>query len=334
MPADFGDLDALGGTVLTEDHIAASYERGEDAHSLDAKIAAFREQERLFLLNRDRPPLSEEDHQITFFTGEPGAGKTHAATAKAYLLRAYYGYEVISTSSLLMGRRIDVIDSLVYGETQVKKLVIFTDEAHSVVDRSRDGSYANRSAADSHALRRKNKHVILLASMHERRVSMLLLDETKWLVRPEKARPANGRYELPPFCYRFNRVMGPYPWQGKTRLEQAGFPRPGGKLKVRPRSTPAPLLFEASKLMVTTETPELQAAMNLDASRMRAAKAGELDETALEDDLMDALVNAWNTGWRPSGKSVDWMRVCGLPVITAAPWSRKRRIASSSRRWT
>ena len=297
------------GEPITEDFIADSYDRTEDAHSLDVKIAKFREQEELFLLNRDREPLPERAHQIYFFTGEPGVGKSLAALAQAYLLRAYYGYEVVSTASFLIGRRIDVIDSLMYGETIGKKYVIFTDEAHGVVDRNADGAYRNRSAADSHALRRKNKHIIQLASMHERRVSALVLDETKWLVRPEHATPTSGRYELPAFCYRFNRVAGPYPWQGKTKLEQLGFPRPGGKLNVRSKAVPAPLLYEASKLLNTAETPELMASMNLNADKMRKAKAGELDEAQLENELLDALVDAWNEGWRPDGKSVDWIRV-------------------------
>ena len=297
------------GVAITEDFIADGYDRSEDVHSLDVKIAKFREQEELFLLNRDREPLPEHDHQIYFFTGEPGVGKSLLALAQAYLLRAYYGYEVVSTASFLIGRRIAVIDSLMYGETLGKKYVIFTDEAHGVVDRNADGAYRNRSAADSHALRRKNKHIIQLASMHERRVSPLVLDETKWLVRPEHAQPAGGGYDLPPFCYRINRVAGPYPWQGKTRLEQLGFPRPGGKLKVRPKSVPAPLLYEASKLLNTSETPELMASMNLDAGQMRRAKAGELDREALEDALIDSLAVAWNDGWRPDGRSVDWVRV-------------------------
>ena len=322
MPMEAEETPVVG-TPITEDFIADSYDRTEDAHSLDVKIAKFREQEELFRLNRDREPLPEQEHQIYFFTGEPGVGKSLSALAQAYILRAYYGYEVVSTASFLIGLRIDVIDSLMYGETLGKKYVIFTDEAHGVVDRNADGAYRNRSAADSHALRRKNKHIIQLASMHERRVSPLVLDETKWLVRPEHASPANGSYALPPFCYRINRVAGPYPWQGKTRLEQLGFPRPGGKLKVRTKSVPAPLLYEASKLLNTAEAPELMASMNLNADKMRKAKAGELDEKALEEMLIDSLIDAWNDGWRPDGKSVDWVRVWRVAHDYGCPVEKK-----------
>ena len=296
------------GVALTEEHIELAYNADEDAHSLDMKIRAWRKQEDLYQRNRDLPPQPEKDHCIYFFTGEPGAGKTLDVAGLAYLYRAYYGYEVYSTASLLTGRRVPVIDSLTFAESLPKKAVIFTDEAHTVVDRSADGSYRNRGYGDSTALMRKNKHLILLASMHELRVSPLVKDNVKWLVRPEEAYPANGRYELPPFCYRYNRIAGPYAWRGKTRMEQLGFPRPGGKLKVRTKTVPAPLLYEASKLMNTEDTPDLLAAMNLDAEAMRRQKEGGGGKDP-EDDIMDSLVVAWNDGWRPLGKSVDWARV-------------------------
>ena len=310
------------GVAIEEDHIEMVYDRSEDVHSLDMKIAKFREQEQLYQQNRDRPPLADSEHCIYFMTGERGDGKSNAASALAHIFRTQHGYEVYATGSLLQGRRISAIDSLTFMKSLPRKAVVFTDEAHTILDSYADQAYRNRAASDSVAMMRKRKIIFILASMKEHRVSSLIKEDVQWLVRPEKTRPHDGVYRLPPFCYRINRVAGPRPWRGKTRMEQLGFPLPGSKLRIRPKTVSPALLYESSKLLDTYDEPELLAAMNLDADVIREHKSGaESGDPMYEVSL--ALSVAWNAGWRPQGKSVRWTRLAKIAEDNGCELSRK-----------
>lgn len=310
------------GVAVEEDHIEMVYDREADVHSLDMKIAKFREQEQLYVQNRDRPPLSDDEHCIYFMTGERGDGKSNAACALAHIFRTQYGYEVYATGSLLMGRRIAPVDSLTFMKSLPRKSLVFTDEAHTILDAYADAAYRNRAASDSVAMMRKRKIIFILASMKEHRVSPLIKEDVQWLVRPEKAAAPDGRYQFPPFCYRINRVAGPRPWRGKTRLEQLGFPLPGQKLKVRTKSVSPLLLYNSSKLLDTYDEPELLAAMSLDAAAIREHKAGAGHEDPLWE-VQEALSEAWNDGWRPQGKSVRWTRLAKLAEDHGCELERK-----------
>ena len=310
------------GVAIEEDHIEMVYDRSEDVHSLDMKIAKFREQEAMYQQNRDRPPLPQDEHCIYFMTGERGDGKSNAACALAHLFRTIYGYEVYCTGSLLMGRRISAIDSLTFMKSLPRKAVVFSDEAHTILDSYADAAYRNRAASDSVAMMRKRKIIFILASMKEHRVSSLIKEDVQWLVRPERIAPHDGVYRLPPFCYRINRVAGPRPWRGKTRLEQLGFPLPGQKLKVRTKTVAPSLLYESSKLLDTYDEPDLLAAMNLDANAIREHKAGAESGDPMYDVAV-ALSEAWNAGWRPQGKSVRWTRLAKLAEDNGCQLSRK-----------
>ena len=296
------------GVAIEEDHIEMVYDRSEDVHSLDMKINKFREQEQMYQQNRDRPPLPQDEHCIYFMTGERGDGKSNAASALAHIFRSQHGYEVYATGSLLMGRRIAPVESLTFMKSLPRKAVVFTDEAHTILDAYADAAYRNRAASDSVAMMRKRKIIFILASMKEHRVSPLIKEDVQWLVRPEKIGPPGGVYRLPPFCYRINRVAGPRPWRGKTRMEQLGFPLPGQKLRVRTKTVSSALLYESSKLLDTYDEPDLLAAMNLDASAIREHKAGAGAADPLYEVAV-ALSKAWNAGWRPRGKSVRWTRL-------------------------
>ena len=310
------------GVAIEEKHIEMVYDRSEDVHSLDMKIAKFREQEDMYQANRDRPPLSEDEHCIYFITGERGDGKSNAASALAHLFRSQHGYEVYATGSLLMGRRISAIDSLTFMKSLPRKSVVFTDEAHTILDSYADAAYRNRAASDSVAMMRKRKIIFILASMKEHRVSPLIKEDVQWLIRPERIQPHDGVYQLPPFCYRINRVAGPRPWRGKTRFEQLGFPLPGRKLKVRTKTVSPALLYESSKLLDTYDEPDLLAAMNLDANAIREHKAGaESGDPMYEIGL--ALSGAWNEGWRPKGQSVRWTRLAKMAEDHGCQLSRK-----------
>ena len=310
------------GVAIEEDHIEMVYDRSDDVHSLDMKIGKFREQEELYQINRSRPPLSEAEHCIYFMTGERGDGKSNAACALAHTFRTQYGYEVYATGSLLMGRRISPVDSLTFMKSLPRKSVVFTDEAHTILDAYADAAYRNRAASDSVAMMRKRKIIFILASMKEHRVSSLIKEDVHWLVRPEKRAPYDGVYRLPTFCYRINRVAGPRPWRGKTRLEQLGFPLPGQKLKVRTKTVAPALLYESSKLLDTYDEPELLAAMNLDADAIREHKAGaETDDPLYLVSL--SLSEAWNDGWRPTGKSVRWTRLAKIAEDHGCTLNRK-----------
>ena len=310
------------GVAVEEDHIEMVYDRSEDVHSLDMKIRAFREQEELYQANRDKPPLSQDNHCIYFMTGERGDGKSNAASSLAHIFRSQHGYEVYSTGSLLMGRRIAPVESLTFMKSLPRKSVVFTDEAHTILDSYADAAYRNRAASDSVAMMRKRKIIFILASMKEHRVSSLIKEDVQWLVRPEKSAPSSGVWQFPPFCYRVNRVAGPRPWRGKTRLEQLGFPLPGQKLQVRTKSVSPLLLYESSKLLDTYDEPELLAAMNLDAAAIRDHKAGaEAGDPLYEVQL--ALSMAWNDGWRPRGKSLRWTRLAKVAEDNGCDLPRK-----------
>lgn len=310
------------GVAIEEDHIEMVYDRTEDAHSLDRKIQAFRDQEELYQRNRDRPPLPQDEHCIYFLTGERGDGKSNAAALLAREFRTQHGYEVYATGSLLLGRRIAPIESLTFMRSLPRKSVVFTDEAHTILDSYADAAYRNRAASDSVAMMRKRKIIFIMASMKEKRVSPLVKEDVQWLVRPEKSRPADGVWRFPPFCYRINRVMGPRPWRGQTRMEQAGHPIPGQKLQVRPKTVSPLALYESSMSLDTYDEPELLAAMNLDARAIREHKDGtEAGDPMYEVSL--ALSAAWNDGWRPRGTSVRWTRLAKVAEDNGCEMTRK-----------
>ena len=300
------------GIPLTEEHVALSYDGERDHHSLEQRLKAWRWQEAMYLRSLEQPlvVVPEKEHDIYFFTGDRGEGKSTAAAALALYLRCYGGYQVYSTNSFLFGERVAPITSLAFSQSLPLKSIQFTDEAHTIADASADGAYRNRAASDSVALMRKDKIFLLLASVHERRVSSLLRDDAKWLIRPETMRDGTGRRAFPPWCYIQYRVAGPYPWRGRTRMEELGQPRTSGPLTVELVDLPPMIHYVASMLMDSWDKPELLAAMELDADRMRRHTRG-IEQTP-ELQIASALESAINEGdWRPDGQ-VHWRYVATL----------------------
>ena len=181
----------------------------KDAHSLDMKITKFREQEERYQLTRDLPPLSQDEHCIYFMTGERGDGKSNAACALAHTFRTEHGYEVYATGSLLFGRRIAPVESLTFMKSLPRKSVVFTDEAHTILDAYADAAYRNRAASDSVAMMRKRKIIFILASMKEHRVSTLIKEDVQWLV-------TSGEGAAPRWSVPSSALLLPYQPRGRA----------------------------------------------------------------------------------------------------------------------
>ena len=93
----------------------------------------------MYLRSLEQPlvVVPEKEHDIYFFTGDRGEGKSTAAAALALYLRCYGGYQVYSTNSFLFGERVAPITSLAFSQSLPLKSIQFTDEAHTIADAQR-----------------------------------------------------------------------------------------------------------------------------------------------------------------------------------------------------
>lgn len=291
-----GVTDGGIGVKMTEDFARMAHGGDKDSYSLDARLNAYREVERIHLANVNK--RRARGHEVFFISGDMGTGKTLLATVM--LLPAYLaGAEVYSTTSLLFGYRVDPELVFTFAEFLPPGSYLFIDEAHVYADRYGENSIRQRTLSSSVTMLRKRGIRMILASANEPQVAGSLKQHVETLIYPRITKWRDGMDGYPTWCYLDLAILGPSPWQGRRMGDEwGGVGRHNGqtRLKFTPTLNPR-AVYQAGKLLDTWAQPQIAAGILTSGAAIRrrllgadgAPVTGAEKALAIEDQARDLL---------------------------------------------
>ena len=272
------------GEAVTEDHVREAHMGRVDAHSVDARIEAFRAVNAMHLASRRLRNPPEPDFWMKMWCGLKGDGKS-SDVVRILIGLHMMGLPVYHTASSLVGVGISAEALFDFVEDLDDGFGLFVDEVHAFIDKFSEGSHRNRKMGNGIALLRKINGRVLLASAREKAVAWSLKEEVDEVIYPEKYKPLwdPSKQRFPEHCYIKRVGVGPRPYEdiaaGKTLAEIHGIKRRNSRpaRKYPLRAILPSTYYNSSKLLDTRDKPHT-AAFDVGADTFREREAERMED--------------------------------------------------------